>query len=220
MKKSTVWLVVGMGALMMVGVLACCGFFSLPSTSGPVTTSGSTSAAAADVDLEALTQAFKRHVEAGHKDLNAFEREVNKPEIYKGTGTVRVTLDDKGQVLGYVDEDSQPGFDATRDRQVFALNVDPQEKRIVASDRYHRHYGLGMGDVLGIYFLSRMISGQRGYYPAGRWSAPRSGRWVTPGYYGRVRGSSPSSRSGSRRGTGWGAPSRRSSSGGGFGFGK
>lgn len=206
MKKSTVWLGIFVGAIICtLAVLVCT---IVPTTTGDADVYAAESA----VDLEALAKSYKQHVKSGSKDLAAFEAEVNKPPVYHGSEKVEVTMDDSGSVIGYV-EQSAPGYQKDQDKMVFALDADQQEKRIVARDNYHRHYGLSAGDVFGIYMISRMLDRQRGYYGGSYWRPSSNARWARPGYHGRIRSSfGRSHRSGS-------FGSRRSGSGG-FGFGK
>lgn len=205
MKKSTIWLIVGIGALVLAGIVGCC---ALGSTGDDSTTTTSATTAG-EVNLEELAKAYKRYIKKGNKDINGFERIVNSDkDIYKGSEPVRVTIDDKGQVVGYKNKDNKPGYDKAADEMVFTLNAEKDKKRIVATDRRRRHYGLSAGDIFGLYLISRMLDTQRSYYGGRYYRAPRSGNWVRSGYYRRSR----SVRSGSR--------GRSRSRGGGFGFGK
>ena len=124
MKKSTMWLLVGIGSVVMLSVMACCavGAF-VPSSSS---SSYKTSVASSNVDLEKLTKEFETYVNAGNQDINGFEKAVNdkSKKIYPGTGHVDVTQTKSGAVLGYVNKDTEPTFDKLKDEKVFELNVD------------------------------------------------------------------------------------------------
>ena len=211
MQKSTMWLGIFMGTLMVIAAVGCLTFASSATNSDNVYASES------EVDLEELAKAYKTHVKSSSKDLVGFEERINKKDIYSGKGHVTVTMDKKGAVLGFVDDNGEAGYQPN-DTQVFGIEADQEKKQIVTRDRYNRHYGLRATDVFGLYFMSRMLGGQRSYYNGGYYRSPSSARWVNSGYHKRLRSSSSfGSRSKSSRTGSMG--SRRGSSGG-FGSGK
>ena len=217
MKKSTMWLLVGIGSVVMLSVMACCavGAFA-PSNNS----SYNTSVASSKIDLEKLTKEFETYVSQGNQDINGFEKAVNDKtkKIYTGTGHVDVTQTKSGAVVGYVNKDTEPTFDKAKDEKLFELNVDEKKKQVVAHDRhdnYYRHRPSSSGFFTGL-FIGNMMSSHRSYYPGGYYSAPSSARYRSSGYYNRSR----SYRSGSRSSYSSGSRSRSSYGSGGFGSGK
>lgn len=223
MKQSTLWLLVGIGAVVLLSIVGCCTMTSLLGDSG---SSFSTVAASSEVDLEKLTKEFDTYVGSGKKDINGFEQVVNDKSkgIYHGTDHVDVTMADSGAVIGYVNKDTDPTYSKTADQEVFQMNVDEKEKRVVARDRhdhYYRHRPSSSGFFTGL-LIGNMLTRHRGYYPGGYYRAPSTARYRSSGYYNRMRSSSRSrsrSRSSSFR-SGSRSTYRSGSRSGGFGFGK
>ena len=224
MKKSTMWLLVGIGSVVMLSVMACCavGAF-MPNSSS---SSYNTSVASSKIDLEKLTKEFESYVSQGNQDINGFEKAVNDKtkKIYTGTDHVDVTQTKSGSVVGYVNKDAEPTFDTTKDEKLFELNVDEKQKQVVAHDRhdnYYRHRPSSSGFFTGL-FIGNMLSSHRSYYPGGYYSPPSSARYHTSGYYNRARTSSSSSRSyrSGSKSSSYGSGSRSSYGSGGFGSGK
>ena len=229
MKKSTVWLIVGIGAVVMFMIVGCCTVSAIVGKK-----SGNTTAVAkSDIDLEKLTKAFETYVSGGAKDINGFEKVVNDKSkgIYKGKDTVKVTMDNKGAVMGYVDKDNAPGYTKGKDEVVFTMQAEKDKKRVVAYDRHRNYYGhrsSSSGFFTGL-LIGNMLTRQRGYYGY-YWRPPASARWRTTGYYNRMRSSYGrsrsyrsgyrSSRSGSYRSSGYRSGYRSGSRSGGFSFGK
>ncbi len=217
MKKSTVWLIVGIGSMVSLMVLGCCAFGAISGGSG---SNVGSAAAVANVDLEKLTKSFEKNVSGDSKDLNAFKKDVNDKSkgIYTGKDPVDVTMIKDGGVVGYVNKDTEPDYDATKDEKVFELQVAPEEKNVVAKDRYDNHYRYrptGSGFFTG-YLIGSMLTNQRSYYGGRTYRAPTGVSYKKPGYYNRMKSSSRSSsfRSGSR------SSYRSGSRSGGFGSGK
>jgi len=215
-KKSTIWLIVGIGAAVMFACVSCATFASfLPSSNSNIN-----GAARADVDLEKLTSAFEKYVSAGTDDIKKFEATVNDKSkgIYKGKDKVTVDFNSTGAVVGYVDKNADSAFQKTGDEKVFELNVHNEKKQVVAQDRYNNYYAhrpSSSGFFTGL-LIGNMLTRQRSYYGGGYWAPPRSANYVRSGYYNRSRGySSRSTRSGSRSSYG-----RSRSGSGGFGSGK
>ena len=200
------WLVIGIGAAllaMLVALGATCR--TCGTTGGSV---GGASAADMDVDLEGVLDEYKDYVKSGSQDLNGFERAVNEKNLYTGDEYVKVTMWKDGSVIGFVNKDQDPSYDSSADKMVFKIEADHHEKRLIATDRYRRHYGMGIGGLAGFYLLTRMFDGHRGYY--GGWHRYGYSSYHSPGYYRRRSssshrwGSSSSKRYGSGSG-GWGS---------------
>lgn len=214
-KKSTLWMIVGIGAVVAMSITLCCVFGAVMSPSS----SSSASVAAAEVDLEKLSKEFEKHASGGTADLAGFELAVNdtSKQIYHGTDYVDVELASSGGVVGFVDKDLDDKYTEASDKKVFELNIDEKEKKVVSNDsnnNYYRHRPSSSGFFTGM-LIGNMLSNQRSYYPGGYYRAPSSANWRTSGYHSRMRSSSSSSvRSGSRSST------RSGSRSGGFGFGK
>lgn len=208
MKKSSVWLGVLLATLLVIGALVAMTVAS--SMSG----NNDAHASEAEVNLEALTQAYADHVKSESKDLAAFEERVNRPDIYDGPDYVRVTMDEKGSVVGYVDDNQSPGYQET-DTRVFNLEAEKETESIVANDRNDRYYRSYAPSIFHYYLISRMMTSQHGFYGGRYYSAPATARYMPSGYHQRLkasRSSSNSARSGS-----YGS---RRTSGGSSGFGK
>ncbi len=208
MKKSSVWLGVLLATLLVIGALAAMTVAS--SMSG----NNDAHASEAEINLEALTQAYTDHVKSESKDLTAFEQRVNRPDIYDGPDYVRVTMDDKGTVIGYVDDNQAPGYQES-DTTVFNLEAEKETESIVASDRHHHYYRSPSSMIFNYLLISHMLSSQHRYYGGRYYSAPATARYMPSGYHQRLkasRSSSNSARSGS-----YGS---RRTSGGSSGFGK
>lgn len=211
------WLLVGIGSVVMLSVMACCAVGAFVPNSN---SSYNTSVASSQIDLEKLTKEFETYVSQGNQDINGFEKAVNDKtkKIYTGTGHVDVTQTKSGAVVGYVNKDTEPTFDKTKDEKLFELNVDEKQKQVVAHDRhdnYYRHRPSSSGFFTGL-FIGNMMSSHRSYYPGGYYSPPSSARYRSSGYYNRSR----SYRSGSRSSYSSGSRSRSSYGSGGFGSGK
>ena len=192
---------VGMGSLVSLMVLGCC---ALGGVSGDTSTSGiERAAAASDVNLEKLTEQFEVYVTSDAQDLNGFEQVINDKTrgIYKGDGYVNVTLAKDGGVIGFENKDAAPTYDPAVDEKVFELQVAPQEKQVIARDRYDNHYRYhptGSGFFTGM-LIGSMLSSQRSYYPRGSsYRPPANTRYQQPGYYNRARSSGRSSSFGRR----------------------
>lgn len=228
MKKSTIWLIVGIGSVVAL-MFAGCMIFAALGDSG--SSFGGSAAASADINLEKLTAEFEEYVKQGKKDLNSFEKEVNNPakDIYNGSEHVEVTMVDSGAVVGYLEKNNNSSYDEKKDEMVFKLHIAEEKKQVVAHDRhnnYYRHRPSYGGFFTG-YLVGSMLSGHRSYYRGGYYSPPSSARYRSSGYYSRMksnsrsggyrsRSRSRSTRSGSRSGY----RSRSGSRSGGFGFGK
>ncbi len=218
MKQSTIWVIVGVGATVLalfVGAAMVVGSVAMRSSSGP-------NVATASVDMEKLTEEFERAFKvSGEKDVKAFEAVVNDKSkgVYKGDEKATVVMEKSGEVVGFVDRNTNGAYDISSDDKLFSLQADKEKEEIVATDNHNRHYrhrpssGFFTGMLIG-----SMLSRQRGYYGGSYWTAPRS-NYVRPGYYSKLRSqpkgvsSSSRSRSSSRRrsSSSWGS-SRRSSS--------
>ena len=218
MKKSTIWLIVGIISIIMLSVVGCC---TLGLVLGDSDSNVSSSAVAStQINLEKLTKAFEDYVNQGSKDLNQFEKTVNdkSKDIYDGPGHVDVTMGKSGAVIGYKNKNTEPTYEKDADEKVFELNVDKKDKRVVARDRHNHYYRHrpSSGFFTG-YLVGSMLSSQRSYYGGRYYRAPSNVRYQRSGYYSRVRSGSRSRsfRSGSRS-----RSSRSGSRSGGFGFGK
>lgn len=219
MQKSTVWLMVGIGATVALMITACCAF-AMISGKGK---KASRVSAGLDVDLEKLTRAFEAHVNTGAKDLNGFEKDVNNKAkgIYKGKDYVKVTMDKKGDIVGYVNKNTEPTYEQGKDQMVFSMAYEKDKQRVVARDNSSRYYGYrpsSSGFFTGM-LVGNMLSSQRTYYPGGYYRAPTTARWVSSGYYNRAYRSYSSGSRYSRSGSSY-RSSRSSSRSGSFGFGK
>lgn len=203
MKNSQVWLMIGLASAVMIVVFVVIA----------LATSGSAQAEESDVDLEALSKAYATYVKSDAKDLTGFENRVNQPDIYTGTDRVSVAMDEKGTVVGFVEDNGQLGYQSS-DRLVFNLEAEQETKSIVANDRHQRYYSHGAGDIFSIYLISRMMTSQRGYYGGRTYRAPASARYVQSGYHQRLRASS------STRSARTGSYGSKRTSGGSSGFGK
>lgn len=219
MKKSTLWMVVGLTSVVM---FMCVGIGVASQMLG-VGGSSVTGAAKSDVNLEKLTKAFENHVKTDSKDIKDFEKVVNDKSkgIYNGTNKVTVTMEKSGEVTGFHDKDNDGSYKKPGDTLVFKLNVEKEKKNVVASDRHHHHYRYrpSYGGFFTGYLVGSMLTRQHSYYGGRYWRAPRGGTYVKPGYYNRSRSYR------SRRTSGFGRSNRSSSYGrrsrsGGFGFGK
>ncbi len=219
MKKSTIWLIVGIASMVSLMVFGCCAFGAISGDS----TGSYSAAAASNIDLEKLTKEFEKHVSGQTKDLQGFETAVNDKtkKIYTGTGHVDVDMKKDGGVIGYVNKDTDPKYDQTKDEKVFELQVAKEEQRVIAQDRhnnYYRYRPSGSGFFTG-YLIGSMLSNQRSYYPNGRYyRSPTGVSYKKPGYYNRMKSSSSSSRSSFRSGSR--SSTRSGSRSGGFSFGK
>ena len=215
MKQSTVWLIVGVGATVLalfVGAAMFVGTMAMGSSRGP-------NVATASVDMEKLTEEFERTFKGPNKkDVKAFEAVVNDKSkgIYKGDEKATVVMEKSGEVVGFVDQNTNGTYDISSDDKLFSIQAEKDKEEVVATDNNNRHYRHrpSSGFFTG-YLVGSMLSRQRGYYGGGYWTAPRS-NYVRPGYYSKLRsrptGISSSSRSSSRsRSSSWGS-SRRSSS--------
>ena len=194
MKQSSVWLLIGVGATAVLAMVVCCGLgtsiYNTRSASQAFKSSGKHKAVAkSSVDLEKLTKAFETYVTPETKDINGFEKVVNDKSkgIYKGKDPVKVTMDTKGAVLGYVDKDNTPGYSKSQDTLVFTMQAEKDKKRIVAYDRHQNYYGhrsYRPGFFTGL-LIGNMLTRQHGHYGY-HWRPPVSARWRTAGYYNRV----------------------------------
>lgn len=231
MQKSSTYLFVGLGAIVAMSVLGCC---ALAAFTGNASSDTHVNVAGAEVDLEKLTTAFETHVNAGSQDINAFETEVNDKAkgIYLGDEHVDVTMQSDGEVIGYLNKNTTPTYEKGEDSMVFSLQVEQEQKRVVAHDSGHRYYSYhptGSGFFTG-YLVGSMLNNQRTYYGGNYYRAPTSANWVKPGYHTSLKSSyrSPSVRSGSygrSSGSSYGSgssysPSRSGYRSGGSGFGK
>lgn len=204
MSSRNFWFVAFFWLLLLGGLVTCA---SVCGGSG----AGSSGSAAPDVDLEAVAAEYKRHVAGGAQDLAAFEQAVNERKLYQGTGHVTTAFDETGAVVGFVDGDADAKYSAGKDRLVFKLEADKTRQQLVASDRHDRHFGIGLGEVAGLYLISRMFDRHYGFY--GGWHNYGYRSYASPGYYRSWR---PSRRSGSSRVFGTRSPSRSSWGGGGW----
>jgi len=202
-KSSHVWLFIGLASAAMIVAFVVLTLVS----------SGSAYAEEADVDLEALTEAYATYVRSDAQDLSGFEARVNQPDIYTGPDRVSVSMDEKGTVVGFVDDNGQPGYQES-DTLVFNLEAEKETESIVANDRQQRYFAYRTGDIFTIYLISRMMTSQRAFYGGRTYRAPASARYVPSGYHQRIRtaSGSKSARTGS-----YGS---KRTSGGSFGFGK
>ncbi len=225
MKKSTLWMLVGIGAAVMFAIVGCCTLTNFGADSS--SSASSRIAVKENVDLEKLAKAFEDYQKAGNQDINGFEKVVNDKSkgIYDGADYVSMTMEKSGEIIGYVNKNTEPTYEAGKDELVFSMQAEKEKERVVVRDRHDNYYGYrptGSGFFTGM-LIGNMLSRQTGYY--GRpWSAPATARFQSPGYYSRVRSagaSSPSARTGSRWGSSGSSSSSRSSSrSGGFGSGK
>jgi len=212
---SNFWLVAFIICLAL-GMLVTCS-----AVCGGSSESGVSGGAAADpeVDLEAVVAEYKRHVKTGSEDLAGFEKAVNERKLYKGEGHVTAAFTKAGAVVGFVDADGNKKYSKTTDRLVFRLEADKPRQQLIASDRHRRHYRIGLGEIAGLYLMSRMFTMHHGFY--GGWHNYGYRSYQRPGYYrtwrpSHRRGSSSSFGRSSRRSS-WG--SRSSGWGGGWGGG-
>lgn len=231
MKKSTTWLIVGIGAAVLLMIVGCCAVSAVMNKGGDFNGSAS---AKADVDLEKLTKEFETYINANSQDVNGFEKVVNdkSKNIYKGKDHVSVTMQKSGEVIGYVNKDTEPTYESGKDELVFSLQAEKDKQRVVARDRYSNHYGYrpsSSGFFTGM-LVGNMLSRQHTYYGGRYWSAPSNASWRQPGYYSRMGSSSSrgfrsgsSYRSGSSssyRSGSYSSGSRSGFSSGGFSSGK
>lgn len=233
-KKSTVWLIVGISSAILFMIVGCCAVSSVMNKDKDF---NGKAVAKADVDLEKLTKEFETYITASSQDINGFEKVVNDKAkgIYKGKDHVSVTMQKSGEVIGYVNKDTEPTYESGKDEMVFSLQAEKDQQRVVARDRYSNYYGhrpSSSGFFTGM-LVDNMLSRQHSYYGY-YWSAPRTATWHKPGYYSRVGSSSYSSRgfrsgstsgyrsgsSSSYRSGSYSSGSRSGSSSGGFSFGK
>ncbi|MEZ4461063.1 MAG: hypothetical protein R3E66_15335 [bacterium] len=221
MKKSTMWLAIFVGAMVLSFGMCVCSL-----TSG----SSAKPARAGDIDLEAVTVAYAAHVQSGSKDLKDFEARINQPNVYAGSGHVSTVIDDRGTVVGYVESNQQPGYQGTDDL-VFRLDAEKQTSDLVASDRSSRYYRHHSPGIFETYLMLRMLDNQRGFYGGRYYQAPSTVNYQSRGYFRKrprtvdTYGSGSSTSSSSSRSTGsrsvrTGSSGTRRSTGGGFGFGK
>lgn len=224
MKKSTLWLVVGIGAVVMLMIVGCCGASMMMGDKKAKTTIGA--ADSTQVDLEKLTKAFETYVGTGAKDINGFEKVINDKAkgIYKGKDLVNVTMEKSGEVIGYTNKDATPGYTKGKDTMVFSLQAEKDTSRVVARDRrdnYYRHRSSNSGLFTGL-LVGSMLTRQRGFYGGRYYRAPAGARFRKSGYYSRGRSSfgSRSSSRGFRSSSRSGFGSRSSSRSGGFSSGK
>lgn len=199
MKKSTVWLMVFVGILVLATGITCCSMFM--STS---------SASAKEVNLETLTEAYAAHAATGSDDLKVFEARVNKPDIYSGKEPIKVLMDNKGTVIGYKDVDPTAGMQA-KDAVMFRLDAEKETENVVAQDHSNRYYRRHSPGLFTSVLMMHMLTSQRSHYGGRYYRSPTSAVFQKSGYY-RSSGTSRSVRSGSS-GT-------RRPMGGGFGSGK
>jgi hypothetical protein len=68
------WLLVGIGSVVMLSVMACCAVGAFVPSSN---SSYNTSVASSKIDLEKLTKEFETYVSQGNQDINGFEKAVN-----------------------------------------------------------------------------------------------------------------------------------------------
>ncbi len=200
MQKSTTYLIAGVGAMFAMSIAACCAFGALSSNSSSDT---HVNVAGAEVDLEKLTKAFEAHVTANSQDLNGFEKVVNDKAqgIYLGDDPVSVTMQKDGEVVGFVNKNTETTYEKGTDALVFSLQVEQEKKRVVAHDsgqRYYAYHSPSSGFFTG-YLIGSMLSNQRGYYGGSYYRAPATANFVQPGYHNSLKSSyrSPSVRSGS-----------------------
>lgn len=230
MKKSTLWRNVGIAATVL-SVFVSIGICLSSSSTSNSSKYGAAAAAKADVNLEKLTKAFEAYAKTGAQDVKGFEPIVNDKSrgIYNGKEKVEVSMSTTGEVIGFVDKDKDGAYKKDKDSKVFSIQAEKNKNNVVASDHHQNHYRYrpsGSGFFTGM-LVGHMFTRQRAYY-GHHWTAPRTARYVKPGYYNRAR-SSYRSRSRSRSYGSSGSRSyksnRSSSSGtrrssGGFGFGK
>ena len=202
-KSSHIWLAIGLGSAVMIVAFLALALFS----------SGTASAEEADVNLETLTEAYATYVRSDAQDLSGFEARVNQPDIYSGTDRVSVSMDEKGTVIGYVEDNGQPGYQPS-DSLVFNLEAEKETESIVANDRQQRYYSYRAGDIFSIYLISRMMTSQHAFYGGRSYRAPASARYVQSGYHQRLRSASGS------RSARTGSYGAKRTSGGSSGFGK
>jgi len=216
LENKSLWLVLMIASLLLIVGVSCYACLDCLGKQG----GGSTVVGDADVDLEAVVKEYKAHARTGAKDLSGFEDAVNRKSLYTGPGRVKALMLSDGSVVGYVDQNADGTWSKAKDRLVFKLEADHKQRNLYATDRHHRRYRSGLGDLFGIYLVSRMFDHHRGYY--GGWHRYGYSGFMRPGYYGNYR---RSLRTGSTRST-WGRSSgsssrrTRSGSGGGFRFGK
>jgi len=197
MSARNFWLVAFFWLLLLGGLVTCasvCG-----GSGGGSVGSGAGATAAPDVDLEAVLAEYKRHVKSGAQDLAAFEKAINERKLYKGSEPVACAFDKTGAVVGFVDGDADRRYVAGTDKLVFKIEADKKSSHLIASDRHHRRYRIGLGEIAGLYLISSMFNRHRGYYRTWRPSR-RSG---SSSIFGGTRSRSRSSW-GSGGGGGWG----------------
>jgi hypothetical protein len=222
-QTSSKYLLIGLGAICAMSVVGCLVFAAL-------TGSSHTNVAGAEVDLEKLTTAFEASVTPTSQDLNGFEQAVNDKSkgIYIGEGHVDVAMQKDGEVVGFVNKNTEPTYEKGVDALVFSLQAEQEQQRVVATDSGQRHYSYrpsGSGFFTG-YMIGSMLSNQRTVYGPTGYRAPATANWVKPGYHTSLKSSyrSPSVRSGSYgKSSGsksWSSGSRSGYRSGGSGFGK
>jgi hypothetical protein len=210
MKKSSMWLGIFVGTLILISVVACCTFIPSATNSNDVYAAGS------EVNLEELTKAYENYVKTGKKDVTGFESVVNRPPVYMGKERVSVKMNDAGSVVGYKDDNGQVGYQQS-DTQVFVIDADKENEQLVAKDRDNRYYRHRSPGLFTYALMGYMIGSQRSYYGGRYYRPPAGAKYVRSGYHNRLRSSSSSSSSRSFRS---GSSGTRRRSGGGFGFGK
>ena len=155
-----------------------------------------------DGNLDKVLEIYKKHAKSGSKDIHSFEKDINLSGIYNDVGYINVDEASDGGVIGYADKNGNKTFNSSVDELIFKLEVDQPNQRLVARNRHHHYSHIGVGDIMGFYLISSMMSRHHGYYGGYR------------GYdYSRGRASV-------RRGSYGGRSSRSRGGSGGWGFGK
>lgn len=130
--------------------------------------------------------------------LALFAAELNAAKLVSTSVGVQMRSD--GAIEGFEDKNRNTSRDAG-ERKLFDIEVDEENKRIVASttvggETYRRPRRFGMGGFFMGYMVARMIGGQRSFY-RGR-ARPRFGRMSSRGYHRAASSRARSRRSSSR----------------------
>ena len=93
--------------------------------------------------------------------LSAYHTNINNTSMIPTP--IGVTIDEKGSILGFDDEDGN-NEQAGSEGNLFRVEIDAENSRLVATDLengYHSDRGFRVGGLMAGYLLGRMLSGQR-----------------------------------------------------------
>ena len=98
MKKSTLWMLVGIGAAVMFAIVGCCTLANFGADSSSSATSRI--AVKENVDLEKLAKAFEDYQKAGSQDINGFEKIVKGKNSLASAGNGEANIRLKEDIIG------------------------------------------------------------------------------------------------------------------------